>query len=82
MSARGLVDRASDSDSEDRGFESRRVRHNSTQLLIQRLSDFLFISLSRNPLVAGTFADGFAKLFSSDILNTEKPPRSVASVFF
>ena len=26
MSARGLVDRASDSDSEDRGFESRRAR--------------------------------------------------------
>ena len=39
--------------------------------MIQRLRDFLFTPLARKPLIAGTFADRFARLFSSTALNTK-----------
>ena len=42
---------------------------------------FPFYPLAWKSLIAGTFSDGFAKLFASAALNKEKPPRQVASVF-
>jgi len=49
------------SDSEDRGFESRRVRHIITQLLIQRLRDFLFPP-SVKPLDSRYFRRSFREI--------------------